>query len=160
VVFLLKISLPGCIEIRMQNNAPIHEKIPEEETAKIGSDRIFGFLVAFIFIIIGVYPLWNDKAVVVWSLVAAGGVACVALILPRLLHPLNIVWCRFGRALHFIMTPLIMGLIFFLVFTPFSLAFRLFGREAMPCKFDPDASSYWVAYSSRGPASESMRDQF
>ena len=144
----------------MQNNAALHEKLHREETAKVGPDRVFGLLFSFIFAIAGLYPLWIGEAGMVWPLAVAGGFACIALAAPFMLRPFNIVWCHFGRLLHIVMTPLIMGLIFFLVFTPLSLVSRLVGRDAMSCGIDPEAKTYWIDRPSNGPASETMRNQF
>ncbi len=156
----MNMAVLGCIGRGMQSNTTLHEKLHRVETTKIGPDRIFGLLFSFIFSIIGIFPLWSGGAVLIWALAVALGIAFIAMIAPRLLHPLNIVWCRFGHLLHMVITPLIMGVIFFLVFTPLSLVFRVFGRDALSCELDPDAATYWVERPPSEPAPDSMRNQF
>jgi hypothetical protein len=144
----------------MQNNAALHEKSKDQEALRTGSDRTFGFLMAVIFLIIGLFPLWGGGVALFWSLATAGGLAFVASLFPRLLHQFNTAWCHFGRVLHLIMTPLIMGIVFFIIVTPMAIMFKLIGRDSLLRKFDPSVSTYWIEYNSRAPASESMRDQF
>ena len=70
--------------------------------------------------------------------------ALFAALFPHLLHPLNRAWLAFGRLLHKIVSPLVMGAVFFLVVTPTALIMRLRGHDLLSLRWRPDQSSYWI----------------
>lgn len=84
----------------------------------------------------------------------------LALIVPKLLFPLNWLWTKFGLLLHKIISPLVLGVLFLLVITPIGLLMRLFGADPLRLKLDPEASTYWIERTPPGPAPESLKDQF
>ncbi len=53
-------------------------------------------------------------------------------------------WYWFGLALHKVVNPLVMGVLFFVVITPIGLLMRLAGKRPLALRFEPDTSSYWV----------------
>jgi hypothetical protein len=67
---------------------------------------------------------------------------------------------RFGLLLGRLVSPIVVGVLFFVVFTPFGLVMRAFGYDPLRLKADPRASTYWIERSPPGPAPESMKDQF
>ena len=83
-----------------------------------------------------------------------------ALALPKALAPLNWVWTRLGLLLHKIVSPVVLGLLFIAVFTPLGVLLRLFGGDPLRLRFDRKAPSYWIIRNPRGPAPESLKDQF
>lgn len=123
-----------------------------EETVNKSSERQFGLVMAGFFAILALLALWRGHGgfALGWS-GAAAVFAGAALLVPALLKPLNALWFRFGLLLHKIMTPLIMGAMFFLVFTPIALIMRLFGKRPIPPGFDRGAQSYWIARDPAGP---------
>jgi hypothetical protein len=66
----------------------------------------------------------------------------------------------FGEVLHRVVSPLVLGVIFFAVFTPFGLVMRWSGRDSMKRRCEPQARSYWIRRDPPGPPPESLRDQF
>ncbi len=93
---------------------------------------LFGILLPLLF---GFnYPLWP------WYL--GGGLAALALILPVALNPIYHTWMRFGAVLGWINTRVILGAVFFIIFTPVAAIMKLFGYDAMHRKFDKDSTSY------------------
>lgn len=84
----------------------------------------------------------------------------VALLAPFLLKQLNIVWNKFGLLLHKIMTPIIMGVMFFLVFLPLGLVLRLFKKLSLKKAFDLSLNTYWVERTPRGPLPETMKNSY
>jgi hypothetical protein len=70
--------------------------------------------------------------------------AALAWLRPALLGPLNYVWFRFGLLLHKVVSPVIMGLIFFGAILPIGTLMRLCGHRPLAPRFDRDASTYWV----------------
>lgn len=127
---------------------------------KIGSDRSFGLVFAVVFTLIALLPLLAGHSPRWWALAPAALFAAIALVAPRLLHPLNRLWFRFGLLLHHVVTPVMMGLLFFLTVTPVGLLMRACGKDPLRLKRDPAATSYWIAREPPGPTGESMKQQF
>jgi hypothetical protein len=124
---------------------------------KISSDRSFGLLFFFIFIILGVWPLISNNEVRVWSLILGLFFLIPSLLKPNLLRPLNLLWCRFGIFLGSIVAPIVMGAIFFLVVTPTGFLMKLIGRDLLKIKFNKETKSYWIQ---RKKSLSTMKDQF
>jgi hypothetical protein len=83
-----------------------------------------------------------------------------ALVAPAVLAPLNRVWTALGALLHKITNPIILGVFFYLVFTPFGSLLRLFGKDFLRLKWVPDTESYWIVRQPPGPPPESIANQF
>jgi len=131
------------------------------EAEKQGSDRSFGYVFAVVFALIGLFPLWRLDAPRWWSLAIAFGFAIVAVFYPRALGPLNRLWLAFGRLLHRIVSPLVMGAVYFLAVTPTGLIMRLRGYDLLSLRRRPDLSSYWIERETASlPPSETMKKQF
>jgi predicted membrane metal-binding protein len=124
------------------------------------SDRSFGLTFAVVFGLIGVWLVWQGGRY--WFL--AVGIAALfllaALALPRVLHPLNVVWMWLGHLLNRVVSPIVMGLIFFGLLTPVAWLMRLRGRDVLHRKFDAKCSSYWVARDPPGPDGSSFPRQY
>lgn len=140
--------------------ATILEPTIEREPAPESSDRSFGFVFAAVFCIIGGWPLLYWQAPRWWALALAVAFAIVALARPQLLRPLNRVWLALGRLLHKIVSPLVMGVIFFATVTPTGWIMRLRGKDLLSLRRRPDQKSYWIRREPAGPESETMRNQF
>src|ERR1700754_3734443 len=98
--------------------ATVLEPTIERGPAPESSDRSFGFVFAVVFALIGCWPLLRWQSPRWWALAIAAGFVLVALIRPQVLRPLNRVWQALGRLLHKIVSPTVMGVIFFTVVTP------------------------------------------
>jgi hypothetical protein len=96
----------------------------------------------------------------VWALVLALMCALLAIAAPRTLGPLEAAWRQLGLLLHHVTNPIFMGLIFWLAFTPTALVLRLMGKQLLPLKRDPAATSYWIVRAKPGIAAGSMSRQF
>ncbi len=137
-----------------------HEDFQEKSKVKQGSDKSFGFVFAAVFALIGLWPLIKGGELRLWALVLAALFLAVSFIRPSLLKPLNRVWFLFGLLLHKIVSPLIMGLLFFLTVTPTALIMRALGKDVLRLKRDPNASSYWIVRNPPGPDAGGMTRQF
>jgi Saxitoxin biosynthesis operon protein SxtJ len=124
------------------------------------SNRAFGLVFSAIFLLIALGPLLVGRSVHTWSLVAAGMFGVVALIMPAVLAPLNRLWTRFGLLLHKIVSPLVLGIMFFLVITPMGLVMRVLGKDPLRLRRDPGAPTYWIERTPPGPPPETFVDQF
>jgi len=131
-----------------------------EEDVKIGSDRSFGFVFAIFFLIVASVQFWTGHHSFWPWLFASGAFLLITLIVPRLLHPLNFVWFKFGILLHLIISPVILGLMFFVVFTPMSIVMRLLKKRPLNLQFDAQAKSYWIQRKPPGPLPETFKNQF
>lgn len=144
----------------MANKPQTHETRRRSEDVKLGSDRTFGFVFSAVFAIVALWPLIGGGGPRIWALVVAASFLALSLIRPRLLHPLNLVWFRFGMLLHRVVSPLVLGLMFFVSVTPIALIMRLLGKDPLRLKFDPDTESYWLDRVPAGPAPDSLKNQF
>ena len=88
---------------------------------KISSNRSFGIVFFIVFLLIALYPLLKDNDLRIWSLVISFIFLVLGLINSKILTPLNRLWFKFGLLLGKFISPLIMGIIFFIVVTPLSL---------------------------------------
>jgi hypothetical protein len=84
----------------------------------------------------------------------------VAAAWPRLLHPLNRAWLALGRVLHRVVSPLVMGAIFFLCVTPTGWIMRFLGKDLLARKWHADLSTYWIERDAAPPRPETMKNQF
>ena len=124
---------------------------------KLPSNRNFGIVFFVVFLIISLYPLTLDEGLAKWPLVISIIFLALGLINSKILTPLNRLWFKFGIFLGRIISPIIMGLIFFLVVTPIGLIMRLFGKDVLNLKLNKKKSSYWIE--KVGPKSK-MNNQF
>ena len=123
---------------------------------KIGSNKSFGIVFFIVFLLIAVYPLFNNSELRIWSLIIAIIFLILGLVNSKVLTPLNKLWFKFGLLLGRIVSPLIMGIIFFLVVTPTAFIMRIIGKDLLNLKFN-NKKSYWIEKT--GPKSK-MRNQF
>ena len=123
---------------------------------KIGSNRSFGIVFFFVFLLIAVYPLIKNQDIRLWSLTVSVVFLTLGIFNSKILNPLNKLWFKIGIFLGKIVSPLIMGIIFFLVVTPIGLLMRLSGKDLLNLKFNNN-KSYWIEKD--GPKSK-MKNQF
>lgn len=136
-----------------------HERLDHGRPVKGGSDRAFGIVFAVVFTLIGLLPVLGGGLPSWWALLVAAAFLALALARPALLAPLNRLWLKFGLLLHRIVSPLIMGMLFYGVVTPVGLLMRATGKDPMQRRRDPSAESYWIVREP-GPAPETMKQQF
>ena len=110
---------------------------------KISSNKSFGIVFFVFFLIISVYPIFKNGDLRVWSLVLSVIFLVLGLLNSSILSPLNKLWFKFGIFLGKIISPLIMGIIFFIVVTPIGLFMRLIGKDLLNLKFN-NKKTYWI----------------
>jgi len=115
----------------------------------------FGILFFIVFLIIGLYPLKNGLNIRLWSLGLSFVFLIITFIRPNLFTPLNKLWIQFGILLGKVISPIVMGLVFFFVVTPIGILVRLFKKDVMGLK--KKETSYWI---NREDKVQSMRKQF
>ena len=126
------------------------------DEVKIGSNRSFGIVFFVVFLIIATFPLINGDELRLWSLIISIVFLFLGLVNSKILNPLNKLWFKFGIFLGKIVSPLVMGIIFFLVVTPIGLLMRLLNKDLLNLKFNNN-STYWIEKTE--PKSK-MKNQF
>lgn len=127
---------------------------------KMGSERSFGIVFAIVFLLIALFPLLGDGGVRLWSAGVAAVFGGLAFLASELLAPLNTLWFKFGMLLSKIMSPIVMGILFFVTVTPTGLIMRARGKDLLRQKLDPDAETYWIEVDPEQAALTSMKKQF
>ena len=123
---------------------------------KISSNRSFGIVFFIVFLLIALYPLINQGEFRLWSLIISFIFFILGILNSKILTPLNKLWFKFGIFLGKIVSPIIMGIIFFFVVTPIGVLMRIFGKDILNLKYDNN-KSYWIEKT--GPKSK-MKNQF
>ena len=123
---------------------------------KIGSNKSFGVVFFIFFLIISIYPLIDDGVLRVWSLVISIIFLILGILNSKVLTPLNKLWFRFGILLGNFVSPIIMGIIFFIVVTPISLIMKILGKDILDLKRNEN-KSYWI---DKSDPKSSMKNQF
>ena len=131
----------------MRNNSKI----------KVNSNRSFGIVFFFVFLIISLWPLTNENPLRVWSVFVAIFFLILGLMNSKLLTPLNKLWLKFGIFLGSIVSPIIMGIVYFLVVTPTGLFMRFLGKDLLKKDKVKNVSTYWIK---RDKQKSSMKRQF
>ena len=126
------------------------------DDVKISSNRSFGIVFFVVFLIITLYPLTYGGEIRLWSLIISLIFLTLGLLNSKILAPLNKIWFKFGIFLSKMISPLIMGIIFFLVVSPIGLLMKMFGKDVLNLKFNKN-QSYWIE--KNGPKSK-MKNQF
>ena len=114
-----------------------------DKNTKLPTNKNFGIVFSVIFLIISLFPLINDGSLRIWSLIVSTVFLFLGLTNSKILTPLNKIWFKFGLLLGRIVSPVIIGFIFFLVVTPTALIMRLIGKDLLNLKFNKH-QSYWI----------------
>jgi hypothetical protein len=92
---------------------------------KVSSNRSFGIVFFVVFLFIALYPITYSEDIRIWSLIISFIFIILGLLNSKILTPLNKLWFKFGVILGKIISPIIMGIIFFLVVTPIGLIMKV-----------------------------------
>jgi hypothetical protein len=125
------------------------------------SNRSFGIVLVASFALLGTYNWWHSNGAYPYLFGLSLLVGAATLLKPSLLTPFKGAWLKFGEILHRLVSPIVLGIVFFGVITPFGIVMRfLSDRDAMRRKYEPNASSYWIARDPPGPDPDSFPNQF
>ena len=124
---------------------------------KQSSIKSFGILFFFVFLIVGLWPILNDKEIRIWSIILSIIFLVLGLTESRILNPLNNYWIKLGEILGKIIAPIVMLIVFMGVVTPMAFLVKLFGKDLLNLKFNKKTNSYWLQRQKKiGP----MKNQF
>jgi predicted membrane metal-binding protein len=139
----------------------MHENLQRQEKVNGSSDRSFGLIFAAFFALVAFAPLLRaPHQPRWWAAIIAVGFALVALLWPKRLALLNRLWLKFGLLLHTIVSPVVLGLIFYVAIVPVGLLNRIFGNDSLRLKADRAAKTYWIARDASSSTLSSMKRQF
>ena len=111
---------------------------------KINSNRSFGIVFFIVFLLIALYPITYSEDIRIWSLIVSFIFLILGLLNSKILTPLNKLWFKFGVILGKIISPIIMGIIFFLVVTPIGLIIKVLGKDLLRLKYNKKNNTYWI----------------
>ena len=127
---------------------------------KLPSNRKFGFFFTIIFLIISAYFFFNESYKSGYFFLLISIIFFIITILKaELLLPLNKLWMRFGFTLGLIINPIVLGIIFFLIFTPIGLIMRLFKRDELRLKIKK-RDSHWKLRTEKNVNVDLFKQQF
>lgn len=141
----------------------MHESFSEHRHIEGPSDRSFGLTVGGIFVAIGLARwLGLGAGPVSTAIFLAVGIALLipALAAPGMLAPLNRAWLKLGLLLARLVNPVIMLLMFALIFVPVAVAMRIFRRDTLRLRQSKEVRSYWIERDPPGPSPETIINQF
>ena len=124
---------------------------------KLSSNRSFGLVFFVVFLIIALWPLKSGEEFRLWSLVLSIIFFILGVLNSKLLTPLNRLWLKFGIFLGIVVSPIVMGMVYFIVVTPTGVFMRLLGKDLLKTNKEKNASTYWVK---RNKQQSSMKKQF
>lgn len=123
-------------------------------TVLMPSDRKFGWTFTALFVLVGAF-IYSPLLVGIGTILAV-----ITLTRAHWLAPAKRGWMKFGELLHHVISPLVMGLIYFAVFTPTAIVMRIAGRDALDRSFDAAAPTYWKRRDPPGPADDSFTNLY
>ena len=124
---------------------------------KISSNRNFGLVFFIIFLIVSLWPLTYGGSIRIWLVIISMVFLILGLMNSKLLTPLNKLWFKFGMILGAIISPVVMGIVFFLVVTPIGVILRIMGKDLLKKSYDKKKETYWIK---RGKSVSTMKQQF
>ena len=127
-----------------------------QKDIKLPSNKNFGIVFFLVFLIIGFWPLINTEEVRIWAIIISIIFLLLGLTNSKLLNPLNQIWFKFGVLLSKIISPIVMGTIFFLVVTPIGLLMKIFRKDLLNLKLNKD-KTYWIK---KTDSNSNMKNQF
>ena len=123
---------------------------------KLPTNRSFGMLFFIVFLIISLWPLINKEEIRLWTLVISFIFFILGILQSKLLTPLNKLWMKFGFFLGKIISPLVMGIIFFGVVTPTGFIMKIFKKDTLKLK-KSYKKSFWIL---KDNSKNNMENQF
>jgi predicted membrane metal-binding protein len=137
-----------------------HDPLVSHRKNKLGSDRSFAMVFAGFFAIVALAPLLHGGPMRWWAIALAAVFAAVGFVAPRFLSPLNRLWFRLGLALSRVVSPVVMGIVYYVVVVPTGLIIRARRKDPLRLRREPEAPTYWIRREPPGPTRGSMSRQF
>lgn len=111
---------------------------------KLPSNQKFGYFFTLVFIIISIYFYFKEINILFYiSAIISIVFFLITSFRANILKPLNKLWMKFGLILGKIINPIIMGVIYFFIFSPIGILIRLFGRDELGLRLK-NKKTYWI----------------
>lgn len=127
---------------------------------KVSSDKSFGVVFSIFFFIISLNPLFITLKISFFTFLLSFIMLIVAIFSPKKLSPANLLWLKIGYFMHTLLSPLFLGLLFFLLITPIGIITKIFRIESLLLSRKPNIDTYWIARIQQSPTSKTLKDQF
>jgi len=127
-----------------------------KKNIKLGSNKSFGIFFSAVFFIISIWPLLDGGQIRYWSIIISIIFLVLGILNSKLLTPLNKIWFKFGLLLGNIISPIVMGLVFFLVVFPTGIIMKLLGKDLLNLKKSKQ-KTYWIQKNNQNSR---MKNQF
>lgn len=127
---------------------------------QLPSNRSFGLTFTFVFSAASIWLWWKGVSGYGYCALAALGILATTLVIPEKLSPLNALWARLGELLHSLTSPIVTGIIYFLVLTPMGICMRLIGRDPLKRKPSSNETTYWIERPEHEKSSTGFDRQF
>ncbi len=124
---------------------------------KISSNRSFGILFFIVFFITSLWPLISRGDIIYWALIASLIFLVLGVLNSKFLTPLNKLWIKFGIFLGAIVSPIVMGIIYFIILTPIGALMRFLGKDLLRINKSKSLTTYWI---NRDKQKNTMKKQF
>ena len=123
----------------------------------VSTEKSFGVVFSIVFLLVALYPLFYSKEIHIWAIIVSAIFLFLAYVIPNILRIPNILWFKFGMLLSYIISPIIMALVYVTTVLPTGLIMRLLGKDLLRQKLDNNAQTYWIT---RNEPIGSMKNQF
>jgi hypothetical protein len=137
-----------------------HENLNRDDSTAPASERSFGLVMSVVLGCLGLVSWLHSGKAWPWLWSASALLALAGLLWPATLAPLNRAWTRLGLAMHSIIEPVVLGLVFYGAVLPIGLLMRARRRDPLRLEIVRDRASYWIRREPPGPEPNTMKNQF
>jgi len=127
-----------------------------DNNIEIGSNRSFGIVFSIFFLLIFLFPFYSGGSLTIIPLIISLVFLILGLINSKILSPLNFIWFKIGILLGKFVSPIIMGLVYFIVVTPTGMIMRFLNKDLLNLKRKKN-KTYWIE---RNKSKSDMKNQF
>ena len=113
------------------------------DTSSRREQRAFGLVMAAAIVVVTLIRWLIGGHLATWPFYLSGAFLVLGLAAPVALKPVFVVWMKFAEVLNWVMTRLLLSIVFFLMITPTRLLMRIFSDDPLKRRFELDAASYW-----------------
>ena len=151
--------MPSNREYSIPKNLFIKD-IMKNQKIDLPENKKFGFFFSFIFLLVCIYFYFTANQSLAYIFLSLSFLfLSVSLYKPQILKPLNKLWFQFGMLLSRIISPIVLGIIFFIILSPVAMLTRAFGRDILKLK-KGNNNSYWRQRLKSNFEKQSFTNQF